>query len=849
MRRVGIVISIVVVVLIVTIVAAALLVNVDKYRPRVQAELQNKLDRPVTLGHLSLRLFPLSIRVDGLTIGESPAFSSSQPFAQAAQVYVSARLFSLIRGNPEVRELDLNRPRIELIRNSAGGWNFSTIGKANQANTQTTTQPSSKTEEFTLNKLKIADGQVGVTDQLTRSPRSVYDHIDLLLTDFGPNKQFGLDLGMHFPGPGKELFAFKGKAGPLQAGNTVAVPIDGRFTLQEVSLAGVNHFSPGALPANTDSIISGYGNISSAGTLVSCKGDLKLEDTMIRGAKLGYPVEATYDLSDDRKEDQIQIRSGFVKLGATSFSVSGEVAAGAKPMNLNVRLTTNNSSISELAKLAGAAGVAFNPAYQVSGTVSADITAKGPATAPQLNGNLSARQLNIRGGEIKEPVSVPQIALTLTPDAVVSSPFTAQSGSTALTGSFTLSHYATPNKNIDAIIKTNGANIAELLNVAKAYGVTAAEGATGSGTLSMNVHVQGPLSQPAQLVYAGTANIPSATLATKSLTQPLVINSANLQFAQNSASLAAAALKAEGFALSNVRANARFGPGLVQLSPVTADIFGGKANGVISMDTKPVHPLCSVNLKTSGVDTNALLSAVSSAKDTLYGSLASESNVHFNLESGAELAKTLNGTVNFNVTNGHLKNTNLMNELSRVGKFVGSTATQSASGTALKQLSATLNIVNGVATTNNLKAVLDAGSLSANGSMNLVTQALDMHMTAVLSNGTSKAVGGTQVGGFLNTALANNKGELVLPVIVTGTTAHPVFAPDVEAIAKMKATNLLPTTSGLAGSALGQKGVGGVVGGLLGQPSNHPGQQKNQQQNPVNSLLNQFGQKKPPKKQ
>ncbi|MBV8807135.1 MAG: hypothetical protein JO033_00555, partial [Acidobacteriaceae bacterium] len=109
MRRVGIVISIVVVVLIVTIVAAALLVNVDKYRPRVQAELQNKLDRPVTLGHLSLRLFPLSIRVDGLTIGESPAFSSSQPFAQAAQVYVSARLFSLIRGNPEVRELDLNR--------------------------------------------------------------------------------------------------------------------------------------------------------------------------------------------------------------------------------------------------------------------------------------------------------------------------------------------------------------------------------------------------------------------------------------------------------------------------------------------------------------------------------------------------------------------------------------------------------------------------------------------------------------------------------------------------------------------------------------------------------------------
>jgi hypothetical protein len=101
-------------------------------------------------------------------------------------------------------------------------------------------------------------------------------------------------------------------------------------------------------------------------------------------------------------------------------------------------------------------------------------------------------------------------------------------------------------------------------------------------------------------------------------------------------------------------------------------------------------------------------------------------------------------------------------------------------------------------------------------------------------------VGGTGVGGFLNTALANNQGELVLPVLVTGTTAHPVFAPDVQAIAKMKLNHLLPTsgdpsklTNGLAGS---------VLNGLLDQKT---GQQKNQnQQNPLNSLFQQLGKKK-----
>src|SRR5437868_8384840 len=119
-----------------------------------------------------------------------------------------------------------------------------------------------------------------------------------------------------------------------------------------------------------------------------------------------------------------------------------------------------------------------------------------------------------------------------------------------------------------------------------------------------------------------------------------------------------------------------------------------------------------------------------------------------------------------------------------------------------------------------------------------------MHMTAVLSSGLSQSVGGTQVGEYMNTALANKNGELVLPVIVTGTMAHPIFAPDVQAIAKMRLNNLLPTT-GNPGSVLGQKGAGGILGGILGgnapnQATNPQGQNKNeQQQNPLGSVLRQ----------
>lgn len=147
----------------------------------------------------------------------------------------------------------------------------------------------------------------------------------------------------------------------------------------------------------------------------------------------------------------------------------------------------------------------------------------------------------------------------------------------------------------------------------------------------------------------------------------------------------------------------------------------------------------------------------------------------------------------------------------------------------LKRFSGTMHVVNGVATTSNLIASLDAGSLSANGSVNLVDQSLNIRMTAVLASGVSQIVGGTSAGGFLNTALANKNGELVLPVIVTGTIAHPVFAPDVQAMAKMKLNNLLPTTGDPSKLTSGVPGLRGILGNAPARATNPQAQNKNQQ--------------------
>jgi uncharacterized protein involved in outer membrane biogenesis len=570
-------------------------------------------------------------------------------------------------------------PQIEFIRNAAGTWNFSNLGTTSGS----TTSSSGGETGFALNELKIVNGQVAITDQRSRAPRAVYNHIDLTMAGFAPGKPFNLDAGIHLAGPGKELLAFHGKVGPLAAGNTEPTAVNGNLALQEVSLAGLNNVHAGTIPTNTDASMSGNANIASSNGVITCKGNLTLNHGVVGGSKLNYPIDSQYDLSLKPSTDVIDISSVSIKMGPTAVSVSGAVNSGVTPATFNARLQTNNASIIELSRLASLLGLASNPNDQVKGSLSANLTASGALNAPEVQGSLSA-----------------------------------------------------------------------------------------------------------------------------------------------------STIQAQDIALSNVHANCHMKNGVVDLKPLTADLFGGQANGTVTIDTKTAHPLCSVNAALTGVDTNALLSAVSSLKDTLYGRLAANGNLNFALDSASNLAGTLNGVVTFGVTNGQLKHVNILNELSRIGKFLNSAPVQSASGTTLQKLAGTLNVNHGVATTNNLVATMPEGSLSANGSLNLVSEAIDMHVNAVLASSVSKTVGGTGVGGFLNTALANNQGELVLPVVVTGSMAHPVFTPDVQAIAKMKLNHLLPTSSDPSKLATGL--LGSVLGGAAGQ---QPNQKNKQQQNPLNSIL------------
>ena len=75
------------------------------------------------------------------------------------------------------------------------------------------------------------------------------------------------------------------------------------------------------------------------------------------------------------------------------------------------------------------------------------------------------------------------------------------------------------------------------MSIAKAYGVNAAEGMTGSGNVSLDVHATGPIKNTNAMNFSGNGALQNVVLKTPSLTQPVNVKTANLQFTQNSVNL------------------------------------------------------------------------------------------------------------------------------------------------------------------------------------------------------------------------------------------------------------------------------------------------------------------------
>src|SRR5215472_11711612 len=149
MRKLGIAILVIVIILVAAALIVPPLIDINKYHGKIQAELEKKLGRQVSLGDMSLSLFPPSFQVSDPVIGEDKSFDTGRPFATAQKLAVSLKFWPLLRKEVDVKSFELERPHIELVRNAQGDWNFATLGHSTNpapAETVPATLPSQPTK-------------------------------------------------------------------------------------------------------------------------------------------------------------------------------------------------------------------------------------------------------------------------------------------------------------------------------------------------------------------------------------------------------------------------------------------------------------------------------------------------------------------------------------------------------------------------------------------------------------------------------------------------------------------------------------------------------------------------------
>ena len=224
---------------------------------------------------------------------------------------------------------------------------------------------------------------------------------------------------------------------------------------------------------------------------------------------------------------------------------------------------------------------------------------------------------------------------------------------------------------------------------------------------------------------------------------------------------------------SSVRMKGR----VLDLPDLRFRINQGVHAGMATFDLRGKLPSYSFSSKLKDVDVNDFLTQNTSLKNTIYGLLSLDMDLRGNGSSYEEITRNLKGDGKINLAKGRIMSFNLSQQIASLSKLVGLNAAQS--GTEINELAGTFNVAEGRVSTNDLRMRTPSGDLRASGSFGL-NKSLDFHIQAELPSGTSKKY--SNVNPLLDLAGAtffrNESGNVVLPLLLSGTIDTPRFALD-----------------------------------------------------------------------
>ena len=391
------------VVLIVGVLSLPFLINVDQFRPTLQAELTTALGRDVKLGNLRLKILSGEVTADDLSVAEDPAFGKPA-FLRASSLRVGVEIWPFIFSRKLiVTYLTLDQPEIALVQAPSGDWNFSSLGGKSKI-PRSPQEPSAKMPlDLSVRLVKVTNGRLTLGRTIGHWKPLVLEQVNIELRDFSATSAFPFSLSTRVRGGGS--VKLDGKAGPINPADSAMTPVSASLSVAQLDLAGsgMNDVAP-----DIAGLVSFDGSGDSDGRLMHVKG--KLRGERLKLAKNGTPanrgVEFDFTVQHDLRKHAGVLRQGDIHIGKAPARLTGTYAEQGESMVVNLKLAGPEMPVQELEALLPALGVVLPAGTSLQGGMaSASLSIEGPADRLVTNGSLALNGTRLTGFDLPKKMA------------------------------------------------------------------------------------------------------------------------------------------------------------------------------------------------------------------------------------------------------------------------------------------------------------------------------------------------------------------------------------------------------------------------------------------------------------
>jgi AsmA family protein len=325
------------------------------FRPLAQAELSSTLGRPVTIGHLDLKLGRIStVVLDDLVVGNPAGFQDPAPLARIRRLTVSVSVMDYIRHRQiVVPGIIVTQPDVSAVAMADGHNNYTLAGSGAGASSSGGGGASPR-----IGNLEIDDGHVRVVDPKLRANFEA-----TVQTQEGPVRPADEAAGTARPATGAApRERQEGAVATAEAphGTTEASGTASGRTVARATAVPTNGASETATPAGASATATTVAALPDTGSRIIVRAHGTYAGQPVTGTVIGG---ALLSLRDARQPWPIDIH---LQNGTTHVAIIGSVQDPMAFAGARVRLELSGTNMALLTPLTGIP-IPETPAYRVAG--------------------------------------------------------------------------------------------------------------------------------------------------------------------------------------------------------------------------------------------------------------------------------------------------------------------------------------------------------------------------------------------------------------------------------------------------------------------------------------------------